>query len=65
MKYYYIGVKGTYKVIFENSKTIEEAIKISAELVEMYAMDFLKGDNMSYDEMNKWYRKKVIEAQVY
>jgi hypothetical protein len=52
--------QGNYKGYFENSKTIEEAIKISAELAVIYALDFLNGDSLSYEEMDQWFRKKVI-----
>lgn len=51
-----------YKSYFQNVKTIEEAVKISSELVETYAIDYVKGDELSYTEINKWYRTQVNKS---
>ena len=51
-----------YRSYFQNVKTIEEAIKISSELVETYAMDYVKGDELSYEEIDKWYRTQVSKS---
>lgn len=51
-----------YKGYFKNAKTIEEVIKISSELVETYAMDYVKGDELSYIEIDKWYRTQVNKS---
>ncbi len=51
-----------YKSYFQDVKTIEEAIKISSELVETYAMDYVKGNKLSYIEIDKWYRIQVNKS---
>ena len=51
-----------YKSYFENIKTVDEAIKICSELVEMYAIDYVKGDELSYIEIDKWYRQQVNKS---
>lgn len=51
-----------YKSYFQNVQTIEDAIKISSELVEAYVMDFVKGDELSYLEIDKWYRTQVNKS---
>jgi hypothetical protein len=48
-----------YKNYFNNVKTIEDAIKISSELVENYAMEYVKGDELRYSQIDKWYRTQV------
>jgi hypothetical protein len=48
-----------FKSYFQNVQTIEDAIKISSELVDEYAMDFVRGDEFSYLEIDKWYRTQV------
>ncbi|MNQ33470.1 hypothetical protein D3C85_469020 [compost metagenome] len=53
-----------YKSYFKNVKTIEEAIKISSELVETYAMDYVKGNELSYIEIDRWYRTQVNKSTV-
>ncbi len=50
-----------YKSYFQNIKTIEDAIKIGAELLEIYAMDFLQGNDANYEEMDKWFKKELIK----
>ena len=50
-----------YKSYFQDIKTIEDAIKKGAELLETYAMDYAKGDNASFVEMDKWFRKEVTK----
>jgi|GEM_PF-4979780 hypothetical protein len=49
-----------YNSCFKDVKTIEDAIKISAELIEQYAKDFVIGDKKSYDKMNVWFRNYVM-----
>lgn len=51
-----------YRSYFQNVKTIEDAIKISSELIETYAMDYVKGDKSSYDKIDKWYRNQVSRS---
>lgn len=50
-----------YKIFFQGIKTIEDAIKISAELVEHYAKDFITGNVDSYTKADRWLRTKVME----
>lgn len=50
-----------YKSYFQGIETIEEAIKISAELVEHYAKDFITGNVDSYTKIDRWLRAKVME----
>lgn len=48
-----------YKNYFKGITTIEDAIRISAELTEQYAKDFVIGDKESYDKLNVWFRTQV------
>ncbi len=50
-----------YRSYFENVTTIEDAIKKSSELVEIYAMDYVRGYEKTYIETDKWYRKQVLK----
>ncbi len=52
-----------YKNYFEDVKTIEGAIRISAELTEQYAKDFVIGDQESYDKINVWFRTQVMLSE--
>ncbi len=49
-----------YKSYFKDVKTIEEAVKISTELTEQYAKDFVMGDAGSYYKMNEWFRSQIM-----
>ncbi len=49
-----------YKSHFGNVKTIEDGIKTGAKLLETYALDYLKGDDVSFIEIDKWFRKLVL-----
>jgi hypothetical protein len=51
--------KKEYRSYFQNIKTIKDAIRICSELVQTYAMDFIEGNELSYAEMDKWYRTQV------
>lgn len=48
-----------YKDYFNKVKTVEEAIKNSAELVQEFAFDFVKGNEVVYKQMDSWYRNQV------
>lgn len=52
-----------YKSCFKNSKTIEDTIEISSELVKQYAEDFIVGDEESYDKINTWFRTQVTMSE--
>lgn len=52
-----------YKNYFKDVKTIEDGIRISAELTEQYAKDFVIGDKESYDKMNVWFRTQVMLSE--
>jgi hypothetical protein len=51
-----------YKNYFKDVKTVEEAIKIIAELIEKYAKDFVTGDEESYAKMETWFRVQVMAS---
>jgi len=48
-----------YKSYFQNIKTIEDAIKISSELLETYAIDYLKGNDFNFTELDKWFKEEI------
>ncbi|MFA6152126.1 MAG: hypothetical protein WC716_12445 [Chitinophagaceae bacterium] len=50
-----------YQSYFKSVKTIEDAIMISSTLIDKYAKDFIKGNELSYKEIDKWYRAEVSE----
>ena len=49
-----------YESYFKDVKTVEDAIKIVAELTEKYAKDFVSGDEESYAKMEAWFRVQVM-----
>jgi hypothetical protein len=50
-----------YRSFFKEVKTIEQAIKISSELAEHYAVDFISGNVESYNEIDRWFRSRLME----
>ena len=48
-----------YKIFFKDSKTINESIKISVDLMKKYALNFISGDEKYYLKMNEWFRKEL------
>jgi hypothetical protein len=53
---------GEYKSYFKDVKTIEEAMKISEDLVKKYAEDFVIGDVESYAKIDRWFKVRVMES---
>jgi hypothetical protein len=51
-----------YKSYFKDVKTVEDSIKIIAELTEKYAKDFVSGDEESYTKMETWFRAQVMTS---
>ncbi len=49
-----------YKNYFENISTIKEAIHICADVVKTECSDFIKGNNKSYQEINKWFKNLIL-----
>ena len=49
-----------YKSHFQNIKTIEDAIKITAELLETFGIDYIKGNDFVFDEINMWFKNEVV-----
>ena len=52
-------VQKDYKSYFQGIKTIEDSVRVSAELLEIYALDFVKGNDGCFSEMNQWFRKEI------
>jgi hypothetical protein len=53
---------GEYKSFFKDVKTVEDAIKIATELVEKYAVDFVSGDENSFNQMETWFRVQILNS---
>ena len=51
-----------YESYFIDVKSIDDVIKISAELIEKYASDFIIDDNECYDKMNVWFKNQVLSS---
>jgi hypothetical protein len=53
-----------YPSYFKDIKTIEDAIATSADLLRMQALEFIKGVESSYSNIDEWFKMQVAHKKV-